>query len=95
MFDGKKAKGPFIAKFNTNGEIQWIDDADSREKTWNTTVKVKIIYPGGIAINATEDFLYTTGNSVKTSSKHSETSTHYITETITEMLLSISKVKTD
>lgn len=90
-FDGQKAKGPFIMKFDSKGAIQWIDDADSREKSWGKTVKVRVSYISDIAISHSEDFLYTTGNANK---ETKETGYNTITTT-TETMMAISKVKTD
>lgn len=91
-FDGQKAKGPFIMKFNSNGEMQWIDDADTREKSWGKTVKVRVSWISSLAINNAEDFLYTTGNANK---ETKETSGVYAvtTTTTTETMMAISKVK--
>lgn len=95
-FDGRKAKGPFIMKFDTNGDIQWVDDADTRDKSWGKTVKVKVSYISGLAINNSEDFLYTTGNAVK-ETKESRTTGLYETTTTTtnETIIAVSKVKTN
>ncbi len=94
-FDGKKAKGPFIMKFNASGDTQWIDDADTREKSWGKTVKVRVSWINSISINNSDDFLYTTGNAVK---ETKETDYGYYTSTTTistETMMAISKVKTD
>ncbi len=64
-FDGQKAKGPFIMKFDTNGNTQWVDDADSRERSWGKTVKVRVSYISSLAINHSEDYLFTTRNAIK------------------------------
>ena len=95
-FDGKRAKGAFIMKFDANGEIQWVDDADTRDKSWGKTVKVRVSYISDIAINKSEDFLYTTGNAVK-ETKESRTTGLYqtTTTTATETIIAVSKVKTD
>ena len=94
-FDGKKAKGPFIMKFDTNGGIQWIDDADTRDKSWGKTVKVRVSYISDIAINKSDDFLYTTGNAVKETKETDYGYNTSTTTTTTETLISVSKVKTD
>jgi hypothetical protein len=94
-FDGQKAKGPFIMKFNTQGEIQWVDDADSRDKSWGKTVKVKVSYISALAINNSEDFLYTTGNAVKETKETDFGIRATTTTTTTETLIAVSKVKTD
>ncbi|MCD4790699.1 MAG: hypothetical protein K8R37_11925 [Bacteroidales bacterium] len=94
-FDGKKAKGPFIMKFDTNGETQWIDDADTRDKSWGKTVKVRVSYISDIAINKSEDFLYTTGNAVKETKETDYGYKTSTTTTTTETIIAVSKVKTD
>jgi len=94
-FDGKKAKGAFIMKFDTNGAIQWVDDADTREKSWGKTVKVRVSYISDIAINKSEDFLYTTGNAVKETKETDYGYKTSTTTTTTETLIAVSKVKTD
>lgn len=94
-FDGKKAKGPFIMKFNPNGETQWIDDADTRERSWGKTVKVRVSWISGLAINKSENYLYTTGNAVKETKETDYGYKTTTTTTTTETMMAISKVKTD
>ncbi|MFC1732573.1 SBBP repeat-containing protein [candidate division KSB1 bacterium] len=94
-FDGKKAKGAFVMKFNSDGETQWIDDADTREKSWGTKVTVRVTYISDIAINKSENYLYTTGNAVKETVETSHGITTTTTTTTTETLIAISKIKTD
>jgi len=94
-FNGKKAKGPFIMKFDPNGEILWIDDADTREKSWGTKIEVKVSWINGLAITHTEDFLYTTGNAVKETKETDHGYKTTTTTTTTETLIAVSKVKTD
>ncbi len=95
-FDGNKAKGPFVMKFDTNGDNLWIDDADTRDKSWGKTIKVKVSWINSLAINETENFLYTTGNAVK-ETVESRMSGLYetTTTTTTETIIAVSKVKTD
>jgi len=90
-FDGQKAIGPFIMKYDSDGKIQWIDDADSRDKSWGKTVKVRFSGISSLAINNAESFLYTTGNA----SKETKETGYNVITTTTETMMAISKVKTD
>ncbi|MFH2095943.1 MAG: hypothetical protein ABIJ16_09580 [Bacteroidota bacterium] len=87
-FDGHPAKGAFIAKFDKDGNVAWINDADKSD-FWSST-KVEVTYPGGLAINENNDYLYTTGNATKKS-----TDSNYLTGTTTvttESIIAVSKV---
>lgn len=94
-FDGQKAKGPFIMKFNSDGDTQWVDDADSRKKSWGKTIKVHVSYIGSLAINHSEDFLYSTGNATRETKESSYGFGGTSSSTMNETLMSISKIKTD
>jgi hypothetical protein len=82
-------------KFDSNGETLWIDDADTRDKSWGKTVKVRVSYISDITINNSEDFLYTTGNAVKETKETDYGYNTSTTTTTTETLIAVSKVRTD
>ena len=90
FFDGHKANGPFVAKFNPNGELEWINDAEKTD-FWASS-KVDINLPGGLAINESNDYLYITGNAVK---KDSDTNYALGVQTVTsESIIAICKIRT-
>lgn len=94
-FNGQKAKGPFIMKFDSNGNTKWVDDADTRDKSWGKTVKVNVTYISSMAINHSEDFIYFTGNATRTTKESDYSFGMTTSSTMTETLMSISKIKTN
>ncbi|MFH2141721.1 MAG: hypothetical protein ABIJ97_04820, partial [Bacteroidota bacterium] len=89
-FDGIKARGAFLAKFDSAGNVVWVNDADKSD-FWSST-KVEVNLPGGLAISHDNNYLYASGNAVK-----KQTSSNYmsgITTITTESIVAISKVET-
>jgi hypothetical protein len=94
--DGKKAKGTFVAKFDPDGKMLWIDDSESRKITLTGREFVDVSWIGGLALNKTEDYLYSTANVMKTTVENEGligASVVRVTTTV-ESMIAITKVKT-
>ncbi len=89
QFNGENVKGPFVAKTNKDGNIEWIEDAVTRTKS----SKIIINWPAGLAINASEDRIYTTGNATKKTTEY--TDFQGSTATTTETIIAVTKIITD
>jgi hypothetical protein len=88
-FNGHSCRGPFVAKTDKDGNTEWIEDGKTREMSFTKTAKTQLTYPGGIALNGTEDRIYTTGNA----SKETVQSGVAVTTTTTETIIAITKIK--
>ncbi len=88
-FNGESCRGPFVAKTDKNGNTEWIEDGKTREMSLIRTTTLQLTYPGGIALNGTEDRIYTTGNA----SKKTVESAGYMSTTTTETIIAVTKIK--
>jgi hypothetical protein len=86
-FAGDNAKGCFITKLDTDGNLIWSNDADDRKGS----VKVVIFAPGSLALSKDEGYLLQTASASE--KEVSETMTTITTTT--SIILAISKVKTN
>jgi len=94
--DGKKAKWTFVARFDPEGNIVWIDDSETRKKTLKGTEHIDISWLGGLALSSTDDYLYTTANVTKTTVESDDIIGTYLvlTTTTVETMVAVTKVET-
>ena len=77
-----------VAKTDNKGNTEWIEDGKTRDMSLFKTEKTVLSYPGGIALNGTEDQIYTTGNATQTTVESG-----VYTTTTSETIIAITKIK--